>query len=123
MSSPTKHKLDDDDNDGMQPNKKPCVNWAYAPEELKQLTAGDVAFYRARLLKEQGGICALCKLQCKKYVLDHKHKKRLSDTNGVNGDGCIRGVLCDGCNRIEASICSSFDSLVFIFIYVFLHAG
>ena len=73
-------------------------------EELIQLKHSEIAVYRARLLKEQGNVCAICRLECAKYTLDHKHKRRRSDPNGVDGAGCVRGVLCDGCNRIEASI-------------------
>lgn len=71
---------------------------------LVQLKHSDIAHHRARLLREQGGVCAICKLACKKYVLDHQHKKRKSDPNGKNGDGLVRGVLCDGCNRIEGKV-------------------
>jgi hypothetical protein len=67
------------------------------------------------LLKEQGNICDICKLKCKKYVLDHQHKRKRSDVNGVGGNGCIRGVLCDGCNRIEGLI------LLILFYFVFIY--
>lgn len=70
-------------------------------DNLIQLKHSDVAKYRAQLLKEQGNTCAICKLECRKFVLDHQHKRRRSDPNGVGGAGCVRGVLCDGCNRIE----------------------
>ncbi len=73
-------------------------------QELIQLKHSEIATYRARLLKEQGNVCAICRLECAKYTLDHQHKRRRSDPNGVDGNGCVRGVLCDGCNRIEASI-------------------
>lgn len=73
-------------------------------DELVQLKTSDIPEYRAQVLEEQGGVCAICKLECPKYVLDHRHKRRKSDPNGVDGAGCIRGVLCDGCNRIEASM-------------------
>ena len=73
-------------------------------ETLIQLKVGDVGKYRAKLLKEQGNVCAICKLACKKYVLDHQHKRRKLDANGPNGDGLVRGTLCDGCNRIEGKV-------------------
>jgi hypothetical protein len=78
--------------------------------ELVQLSVGDISLHRARILKEQGGVCAICKLVCKKFVLDHQHKRKKTNPNGPNGDGLVRGVLCDGCNRIEASI--------FLFLFV-----
>lgn len=83
-----------------------------AMEEFLQLKHSEIATYRARLLKEQGNVCAICKLECAKFVLDHQHKRRRSDPNGVNGDGCVRGVLCDGCNRIEVSV-FGFDFVLF----------
>lgn len=73
-------------------------------ENLIQLKIADIRKYRAKLLKEQGNVCAICKLVCKKYVLDHQHKRRKSDPNGPNGDGLVRGTLCDGCNRIEGKV-------------------
>lgn len=72
--------------------------------DLVQLSVADVAVYRARLLRDQGGKCAICKLVCAKPVLDHQHKRRQADPNGPNGDGLVRGVLCDGCNRIEGKV-------------------
>lgn len=71
---------------------------------LIQLKASDIAHYRAKLLKAQGNVCVICKQSCKKYVLDHQHKRRKSDENGLNGGGLIRGTLCDGCNRIEGKV-------------------
>lgn len=40
------------------------------------------------LCKEQGGVCAICKLEpCSKLVVDHDHRT-----------GCLRGLLCNRCN-------------------------
>ena len=72
--------------------------------QLIQLKYSDIPTYRKKLLEEQGNMCAICKLECRKYVLDHQHKRRRSDPNGVNGAGLVRGVLCDGCNRTEGKI-------------------
>jgi len=54
-----------------------------------------------KILKKQGGVCAICqgKPQKKNYVVDHDHnccpiKKRGQKTCGK----CIRGLLCDRCN-------------------------
>ena len=47
---------------------------------------------RERLLKEQDGICLICKRVVKNPVLDHHHIKR------VKGSGLIRGVICSLCN-------------------------
>ena len=77
---------------------------SFCMEDLIQLKACDIANYRKKLLIKQGNVCAICKLSCKKYVLDHQHKRRKMDPNGVNGNGLVRGTLCDGCNRIEGKV-------------------
>ena len=90
-----------------QEEQKEGENDAIGPEKRKfvQLKGTkDITKHRNSILEEQGGVCAICKLTCKKYVLDHQHKRKRSDENGVNGNGCIRGVLCDGCNRIEGKV-------------------
>lgn len=86
-------------------------------EELIQLKYTDIPIYRKKLLEEQGNVCAICKLECVKYTLDHQHKRRRDDPNGVNGNGCVRGVLCDGCNRIEASLFCCDVLIVFELIF------
>ena len=40
-------------------------------------------------------------------VLDHQHKQRKSDKNGVNGDGLVRGVICQEDNLSEGKIWNS----------------
>jgi hypothetical protein len=49
------------------------------------ITAADYA----RLLAEQGGVCAICgkKPGRRSLAIDHEH-----------GNGRIRGLLCDSCN-------------------------
>ena len=56
---------------------------------LQRLKLSEVAIIRARLLLQQGGLCAICSLPCKRPCLDHDH-----DT------GAIRGVACSGCNAL-----------------------
>lgn len=58
---------------------------------LTRLTQSQIAVHRARLLKEQGGRCALCQLPCadRLAVLDHDHST-----------GAVRGVLHRGCNSL-----------------------
>lgn len=50
---------------------------------------------RERILKEQGGRCALCRLPCseEQAVLDHDH-----------ATGAVRGVLHRGCNSLLGKI-------------------
>ena len=56
-----------------------------------ELKYNEIKNLREKLLKEQNYICPLCKRKIKKPVLDHAHK-----SNGH--DGCVRMVLCSGCN-------------------------
>ena len=66
----------------------------------------DVKSLKQILLEKQGYRCAICgkKLTLENSVLDHQHKNRKSDPNGINGDGLIRGVLCSNCNLTEGKI-------------------
>lgn len=71
-----------------------------------QLKASDVPKYRKKILKEQEGLCAICKTclkNCKGVSLDHQHKTK-AEKIGVNGAGLVRGVLCRDCNVFEGKI-------------------
>lgn len=61
----------------------------------ERLTAKTLAAYRARLLVNQGGTCALCGEACSlaEAVTDHDHKT-----------GQIRGILHRGCNAMLGHI-------------------
>jgi Recombination endonuclease VII len=58
------------------------------PTRAKQLGVGDDEY--ARLLKAQGGGCAICgaKPKTRRLHVDHDHKT-----------GKVRGLLCHRCNR------------------------
>ena len=62
--------------------------------QIKQLKSTDVKALREKLLKEQGGVCAICGEVPKIACLDHSHTRR------VKGTGLVRGVLCNGCNTL-----------------------
>jgi hypothetical protein len=48
-------------------------------------------------LEEQGGKCAICKIELSKPIVDHDH----SCCSGRRGCGsCNRGLLCHSCNLI-----------------------
>lgn len=66
----------------------------YITEDEIQLKAPQVKFVRDGLLEHQAGICPICARSVKLPVLDHFHTKR------HNGDGKVRGVLCNTCNRM-----------------------
>jgi hypothetical protein len=66
----------------------------YIVQDEIQLKANQVKFVRDGLLEKQSGVCPICARSVKLPVLDHFHTKR------HNGDGKIRGVLCNTCNRM-----------------------
>ena len=78
-------------------------------QNLKQLKGSEVKELREKILENQGFKCAICgkELTLENSVLDHQHKQRKSDKNGVNGDGQVRGVLCSDCNVCEGKIWNS----------------
>lgn len=65
-------------------------------------------FREAKVL-ELDHICPICKNKREKheFVVDHKHKTK-TETNGVNGAGMIRGVICFKCNSAEGRMLSKF---------------
>lgn len=73
-------------------------------EALEQLKSISISCVREKILELQQGICPLCGNPIVRPVLDHQHKQRKSDSNGVNGNGLIRGVLCSDCNSTEGRI-------------------
>lgn len=59
---------------------------------MTRLTATQVKPVKLRLLAEQGGVCAICKLPClppDSAVLDHDHRT-----------GAVRAALHRGCNSL-----------------------
>ena len=54
---------------------------------ITQLKYIDILKTKEKLLKNQEGKCAICgkELSLDKAVLDHQHKNKRSDVNGVNG--------------------------------------
>ena len=62
---------------------------------MKRLSPKEQTEYREQLLKQQLGLCALCRepIESGKAVLDHDHKT-----------GRIRSVLHRGCNSMEGII-------------------
>lgn len=75
-------------------------------ETLANLKPKDIKTTKQMLLEKQGYRCAICgkELTLENSVLDHQHKQRKSDKNGVNGDGLVRGVLCQEDNLSEGKI-------------------
>ena len=71
-----------------------------------QLKYVDILKTKEELLKNQDGKCAICgkEISLSEAVLDHQHKNKRSDVNGVIGNGLIRGVLCRDCNCMEGKV-------------------
>lgn len=78
-------------------------------ENLKELKSKDIKSLKQILLEKQGYRCAICgkEITLENSVLDHQHKNKKADLNGVNGDGLIRGVLCQEDNLSEGKIWNS----------------
>ena len=75
--------------------------------DIKNLKASEIKDLRNEILREQNYKCPLCGktiTEDDKITLDHQHKNRKSDENGVDGNGQIRGVLCLECNSLEGKI-------------------
>lgn len=76
---------------------------------LKQLKGSEVSTVREEILNEQNGLCAICKeviTEDSGVSLDHQHKFQY-ETNGEDGAGLIRGVLCRACNVEEGKAWNS----------------
>ncbi len=77
----------------------PYLNFSFHPTEIfiyddeYQLTASNVKFVRDALIQKQNGICPICKNDMVMPTLDHSHTSR------HNGDGKVRGAICNSCNR------------------------
>lgn len=68
-------------------------------DAVPRLTARQVPIVKAALIKRQGGVCPLCNrgLTVETGCMDHDHVT-----------GCVRGVLCRGCNGSEGKIKNAF---------------
>lgn len=78
--------------------------------ELRNLKTKDIPDLRKQILIEQNYRCPLCGnaiTEDDRITLDHQHKYRKSDENGIDGNGLVRGVLCADCNVIEGKLFNS----------------
>lgn len=64
---------------------------------------------KEELWLSQNKKCLICdkQIELDNSVVDHLHKDKKSDSPIPNGKGCIRGVLCNNCNRLEGKIISA----------------
>jgi 5-methylcytosine-specific restriction endonuclease McrA len=86
---------------------KEQLNAILESDELYQMKSTEVKDVRTLLLEKQDYKCAICGRDLRNedlIALDHQHKNKKADPNGVNGDGLIRGVLCSNCNTAEGKI-------------------
>lgn len=91
-----------------QTNNDPIINELPHSIQLIQLKQKDIPKYRDLIIKEQQGLCAICKeilpIDEKNGIsLDHQHRTK-NEPVGQNGAGLIRGVLCRDCNVFEGKI-------------------
>ena len=74
---------------------------------MYNLKNSEIPKIRKQILEEQNFTCPLCGKHIEetdRITLDHQHKIRKSDPNGIDGNGQVRGVLCADCNILEGKI-------------------
>jgi len=78
-------------------------------QEIIQMTQKELVSFREQEAKRIGYICPICekKREYCDFVVDHQHKSK-TETNGVNGAGMVRGVICFKCNSTEGRMLSKF---------------
>lgn len=96
------------DSTKIEPNNIPLIHSKLIQSKLIQLKQKDIPKYRELIIKEQQGLCAICKetlpIDEKNGIsLDHQHRTK-NEPIGQNGAGLIRGVLCRDCNVFEGKI-------------------
>ena len=79
---------------------------------MQRLKQSEVAVIRERLIVEQGGKCALCRLPITKPVLDHDH-----DT------GAVRGTLHNGCNALLGKVENNYKRYGVVNLAAFLNGA
>jgi len=77
---------------------------------MQQLKQSELKPLRIRLHKEQNNVCPILKQEfdLSEMVVDHQHKQKQSDTNGVNGGGMVRGCIHNQANVIEGKISNTY---------------
>jgi len=77
---------------------------------MKELKQKDLNPLRAQLHNEQNGICPILKQQfdVSEMVIDHQHKYKKSDPNGVDGAGMVRGCIQYQANVIEGKVSNAY---------------
>jgi len=77
--------------------------------KIEQMNAKQLVEYRESMAIGRDMICPICKnkREMKEFTVDHQHKTQ-SETNGVNGAGMVRGVICFKCNSTEGRFLSAY---------------
>lgn len=67
------------------------------------------------ILSSQGMVCKICSLDSPRFTVDHDHKC----CNGFKTCGkCIRGIICENCNRALGLVKDNIDVLNKMIIYL-----
>lgn len=78
--------------------------------QLVQVKQKDLKQIREKLHKDQNNICPImgCTYPVADMVVDHQHKTRKTDINGVHGAGLIRGCIHRQANVLEGKISNAY---------------
>lgn len=69
----------------------------------------------AEILDSQGNVCAICRRSQQRMTVDHDH----SCCEGERSCGsCIRGIICDSCNRGIGMFMENTNALASAIIYL-----
>jgi len=76
----------------------------------QQLKQSEIKPLRIGLHKQQGSICPILKqkFDVSEMVIDHQHKNKKTDVNGVDGGGMVRGCIHNQANVIEGKISNTY---------------
>jgi len=109
--------------DGLQSYCKPCNRSRRRDALIREHGLTPERF--AQMVIDQGGKCAICGLSPRRqgtvtWVIDHNHDCCPGETGC--GD-CVRGLLCNGCNRAMGMFGDDPDALLAAAAYLLVSKG
>ncbi len=78
--------------------------------EIRQLKQSELAPLREDLHTLQNNVCPIIKQEfpIEEMTIDHQHKQKKSDENGVNGGGLVRGCIHFQANAFEGKVTNAY---------------